>query len=78
MAVNPMELLHLKERLTTFENEHPRFIAYLDMLKHHAIQEGAVLEMKVTTPDGKDYVANIRMTANDVETLRLLTGLNRN
>ena len=54
--------------------EHPKFIAYLNALRTHALSVGSVMEMKVTTPDGEDYVANIRLTENDVTALKLIAG----
>ena len=74
MNRNPMELLQLKERFDTFRTEHPKFLAFLGALKNHAVAEGSVMEIKVTTPAGDEYVSNIRMTQNDVEALRLLMG----
>ena len=45
---------------------------FLEMLKGKALKEGTVVEMRVTDPDGNEYVSNIRLTATDVETIRLL------
>ena len=32
---------------------------------------GSIMEMKVTTPEGWEYITNIRLTQDDVETLRM-------
>ena len=74
MNANPMALLELKNRFDTFRVEHPKFLAFLHAMRDHAMTEGAVMEMKVTTPDGQEYVSNIRVTENDVEALKLLVG----
>jgi hypothetical protein len=39
------------------------------------MRPGAVLELKVTSPEGKELVTNIKMNENDIETLRLLANL---
>ena len=72
MAINPMALLQLKERLSLFQQDHPRVFPFFNMLKEEGLQEGAVYEMKVTLPDGKERIMNFRMNANDIETIRLL------
>ncbi len=74
MNKNPMALLQLKERFDTLRIEHPKFLAFLRAIRENAVAEGSVLEMKVTTPDGSEYISNIRMTNNDVEAMKLLFG----
>ena len=72
MAINPMALMQMKERLTTFQQDHPRVFPFFRMLKEEGLQEGSVYELKVTTPDGKEKIMNFRLNANDIETLQLL------
>ena len=68
MAVNPMQLLKLKERFGIFQNQHPR-------AAKNSVREGAVLELKVTSPEGKELVTNIRLTPEDMETIEMLREL---
>ena len=75
MAFNPMELMKLKERLELFGREHPRFAPFLSTVEKSALREGSVLEIRVTTPEGKEYVTNIRLTKDDVESVNLVKGL---
>jgi len=71
MALNPMKLMKLKERFGLFREDHPKVLPFFKKLRSEALQEGSVLEMKVTTPDGKEYSSNIRLNAHDVETIRM-------
>ena len=73
MAINPMVLLKMKERMAIFQQDHPKVGPFFSMLKSRAMIEGAIYELKVTSPDGKEYVSNIRLTANDIETIRMLS-----
>ena len=41
-------------------------------VKNNALEEGTVFAMKVTTPEGKTIESNIRLTANDIETIRMM------
>ena len=72
MAVNPMAMLKYKERIDQFNADHPTIRPFLAAVAGTAMQEGTVLEIRATTPDGRELVTNIRLNANDIETLRML------
>ncbi len=72
MAINPMALMKMKERLKLFNTDHPKVRPFFRTLHDKALTEGTILELKATTPDGQEYVSNIRLNANDIETLRIL------
>lgn len=75
MAISPMEMMKMKQRLDLFNSDHPRIAPFI-----HAVQgdlrEGTVLELKVTTPEGEEKVSNIRLNSDDVETLGMISRLN--
>ena len=73
--MNPMDMMQLGGRLSIFRQQHPKFGAFLRDAGKDAMREGSVLEMKVTSPEGQEYVTNIKLTADDVETLRILRNL---
>ena len=75
MAVNPMELMKLGERLRIFQQQHPKVRPFLSEVHGKALAPGAVLEIRVTDVEGKEYVSNIRVTEEDVETIRIISGL---
>ena len=72
MAINPMAMLQMKERLNIFQKDHPKVFPFFNMLRDQGLQEGAIYELKVTLPDGSERVMNFRMNENDIETFRLL------
>ncbi len=72
MAINPMAMLQMKERLAVFQKDHPKVFPFFNMLREQGLQEGAVYELKVTLPDGSERIMNFRMNENDIETFRLL------
>ncbi len=61
-------MLAMRKKLAEFQGRHPKFIMFLRDASY-AMQEGTVAEIKLTTPDGKEYVTNIRVTAEDMEML---------
>ncbi|MCI2050228.1 MAG: hypothetical protein LKJ76_11020 [Lachnospiraceae bacterium] len=75
MAINPMELLKLKERLSIFTSQHPKFPAFLQAVGEHAAVEGTVVEITVTPPDGKPLTSNIRLTGDDITSIGILKNL---
>ncbi len=79
MNMNPMMLMQLQQKLQTFQAEHTKFVPFVTAVKDNALEEGAVFAMKVTTPEGKTLESNIKLTANDIEMIRLLVeGGNQN
>ena len=72
MAINPMAMLRMKERLEIFNRDHPRMASFMNAVGSQALQEGSVLELKVTTPEGREYVTNIKLNENDLETIAML------
>ena len=72
MAINPLMLLKMKNRLSIFQKDHPRVFPFFNMIKDHALEEGTVYELKVTTPDGDTYVTNIKLNENDLESIRMM------
>lgn len=78
MALNPLMLLKLRSRVEVFHQDHPKVLPFLKKVSAEALEEGGVLALSVTRPDGKAYSSNIRINANDVETVRMLLELLNN
>ena len=70
-----MDIMQLGGRFQTFSSEHPKFVEFLRDAGQDAMREGSVLECKVVSPEGKEYVTNIRLTANDIETINLIRSM---
>ncbi len=75
MAINPLEMMKLGERFKIFSSQHPKVTPFIQTVSRDAIREGSVLELKVTDPEGKEYVTNIRVTAEDMETVNILKNM---
>lgn len=69
--INPMNFRKYQERLQLFTQQHPRVFPFLQDVADHAIEPGSIIEMTVTTPEGKKYVSNIKVNPDDVETVRM-------
>lgn len=77
MNMNPMKLFQLKSGIGEFKNAHPKFPLFLKAVSENALREGAVLECKITDPEGKAYQSNLKLTASDIELIGQLRELLR-
>lgn len=75
MAMNPMALLKAKKSWDTFCGNHPRFPAFLQAVQAAGIKEGTIIEVSITTPEGKNMMTNVRITASDMQAFEDLKGL---
>lgn len=73
--MNPMKLLQLKSAWERFTGNHPKFPKYLSAVCQRGVKEGTLIEFKVTTPEGEELSANVRLKADDMELFKELTGL---
>ena len=78
MNFNPTMLMQIQQRIQTFQQDHPKFVPFLMAIRDNALEEGSVIAMKVTTPDGRTIESNIKLTANDIETFRMMAAGNQN
>ena len=71
MAMNPIAMMQAAGRIKIFQEQHPKAIAFIRSISGGDLREGSVIELKVTTPEGKESVSNIRLTKEDIETFNL-------
>ena len=70
--MNPAELMKLKSDLKIFENDHPKFPAFVRYVADRGLQEGTVVEIVLRQPDGTATKSNMRLNEHDVKTLKRL------
>lgn len=75
MAMNPAIMMKMMQRLNIFRSQHPKFQAFLGSVTQGAIREGSIIEIKVTDPDGGEYISNIKLTSDDIETVEMLKNI---
>lgn len=72
MAMNPIAMMQVAGRIKNFKEQHPKALAFIQSVSEGDLREGSVIEVKVTTPEGKESVSNIKLTKDDIETFNLL------
>ena len=59
----------------TFTQNHPKFMPFMQAVGREAMADGTVIEVKVTTPDGKEYNTNMKITQNDLDLFAQIKGM---
>lgn len=65
--MNFSALMQLKEEWASFKMRHPKFVLFAKAACGQALFEGTVVDIKVTTPDGKVINSNIKLKKEDLE-----------
>ena len=69
--MNPIAMMQAAGRIKIFQEQHPKAIAFIQSISAGDLREGSIIELKVTTPEGKESVSNIKLTREDIETFNL-------
>ena len=72
MAINPMKLLELKNLWSAFTKRHPKFPQFHSAVQQAGIPEGTIIEVQITSPDGKTFTSNMKVTAEDIDAVKSL------
>lgn len=82
MAMNFNQMLkfqQMKNSLSRFDRDHPKFKNFFNAVtREQALKEGSVIELSVTSPEGKNYCSNIKLNAEDIALLNQLKTMNPN
>ena len=54
-------------------NNHPKFPLFLKAVVGNALEEGTLVEINVTTPEGKNYCTNLKLKQEDLEFFQTLS-----
>lgn len=73
--INPAKLFKMKGLWEGFVQNHPRFPQFINAVQSNGINEGAVIEINVTTAEGKNLSTNVKVTQSDKEMFAELSQL---
>lgn len=74
---NPSMLMKLMNARNQFSASHPKFVAFLNAIFSQGINEGCVIEITVTRPDGRTITGNMRVTESDMQLMEEMKDLAR-
>ena len=72
--MNPMDLLKLRPLLHNFKENHPKLLQFVRAAAQ-ACDEGSIIEVKLTTSEGKTLITNMKISTEDLELMRELKNL---
>ena len=78
MAINPLQILTLKDKLNGFRHRHKGFVSFIKAARREGVPVGSVVDVKLTFPEGEAMTAmttNFRVTEEDLELIRMLVAL---
>ena len=74
--MNPMKLMKIKPLLEQFQQRHPKFIQFFQYAGQQ-VTEDTLIEISVTSADGKKTVTNLKLSQEDlalISELKSMTG----
>ena len=73
--MNPASLMKLMAAKNKFDQNHPKFGAFLKAAFGGGIEEGTIMELTVKKPNGEELTTNIKVQQSDLELLEELKTL---
>lgn len=65
--LNPAKLFKIKGAWESFARNHTKFINFTNALPSNYLKEGTVIEINVTTDEGKSISSNLKLTEEDIK-----------
>lgn len=71
-------IMKMKGAWDKFTNNHPKFLPFMQAIGKDAIGDGTIIEIKVKSPDGKEYNTNMKLTQADLDLFAQIRNMNIN
>ncbi len=75
--MNPAMMMKIMGAKNKFNQNHPKFMAFLNAMFSSGLEEGTVIEITVTKPGQGPVTSNLRVTRDDLELLETLKEMGR-
>lgn len=69
--MNPLTMMQIKELTGRFQRNHPKLMKFFDAAQRR-LDEGSIIEIKVTMSTGETMIASAKVTKDDMELLKYL------
>ena len=67
IMINPTIMFQVKSMWDKFTANHPKLTAFFRAAAQLSMDEGTVIEVKITKSNGQSLAANVKLTAEDME-----------
>lgn len=68
-------IMKIKGAWDAFTKNHPKFMPFMQAVGRDAIGDGTIIEVKVVSPDGKEYNTNMKLTQSDLDLFAQIRGM---
>lgn len=75
MMMDFTAVMKMKGAWDTFTRNHPKLVPFMQAVGREAVGDGTIIEVKVKSPDGKEYNTNMRLTQSDMELFAQFKGM---
>jgi len=75
--MNPAMMMKIMGAKNKFNQNHPKFMAFLNAAFTGGIEEGTVIEITVTKPGQGPLTSNLRVTRDDLELMESLREMSK-
>ena len=76
MTTEPSDMMKIKGAWDQFTRNHPKFMPFIQAVGKDAIGDGTVIEVKVTSPDGREFNTNMKLTQSDLDLFSQMRNIN--
>ena len=73
--MNPATIMKIMNAKNKFTQNHPKFAAFFNAVLSTGIQEGTIIEIKVTKPGQEPMTTNMKVLQSDLELINELKDL---
>ena len=78
MAINPNEITGIKKSLECLYQTTSQIPQFLSAVQQAGIPEGTIIEVQITSPDGKTFTSNMKVTSEDIDAVKSYRITNEN
>lgn len=75
MHMNPLTIMKIKQSITTFTANHPKFVMFLKNVFSEEIEPGTIIEITVQRPGMEKVTTNMKVQQSDLDLLESLKGI---
>lgn len=74
---NPMDMMKIMGMWNTFKSNHPKFPKFMATAAQPGVlAEDTIIEMKITTADGRSLETNLKIKKSDIDLFHQLKEMN--
>ena len=75
--MNPADIMKIMSAKKKFDENHPKFSAFLKVVFSRPIEEGTIIEITVTRPGEESITTNLKVQQSDLDLVKELQSLSR-